>query len=253
MSADPLIYCLERLTDYRQFERLASDLMGNGVYPGIEPLGGTGDGGRDALHIQRDGKCTTGFAFSTRSDWAVKFRADCQRMSGAGHHLDKVVCVSTQEMSAAKKDELRGQVQAQYGWATDFYDIERIRLLLSGPLAFLVGKHPSIFPEPWFGRRGGEVVTNQQHDLVLIDHLATDHAFAVWLFGRLSAAGYSAWCSGMAPLAGENADASIRTLIRQRAVAYLPVLSAGSARDANLRSRMVIAAAGGARRARGTG
>ena len=50
MSADPIIYCLERLTDYRQFERLCSDVMAGSGYPNIEPIGGTGDRGRDAIH-----------------------------------------------------------------------------------------------------------------------------------------------------------------------------------------------------------
>ena len=49
MSADPIIYCPERLTGYAHFERLATDLMAGTEFAGIEPLGGTGDGGRDAL------------------------------------------------------------------------------------------------------------------------------------------------------------------------------------------------------------
>ena len=50
MSADAIVYCLEKLTDYLQFERLATDLMAGSGFPEIEPMGGTGDGGRDALH-----------------------------------------------------------------------------------------------------------------------------------------------------------------------------------------------------------
>ena len=38
MSADPIIYCLEQLTDYRQFERLCSDIMAGSGYENIEPL-----------------------------------------------------------------------------------------------------------------------------------------------------------------------------------------------------------------------
>ena len=107
---------------------------------------------------------------------------------------------------------------ATVGRPKEYYDIERIRVLLTGPLKSLVGKHPAIFVSPWFERRGGKLVTFEQRDLILIDHLPVNHAFASWLYGKLSAAGYSVWCHGLAPLAGENADASIRTLIRQRAV-----------------------------------
>ena len=73
------------------------------------------------------------------------------------------------------------------------------------------------------------------------DHLPSDHAFAAWLFGKLSTAGYSVWCYGLAPLVGENADESVRALIRQRAARYFPVLSSSSMRDPNLRGRMAVA------------
>ena len=49
MSADRITYCLERVSSYRDFERLCSGLLAGTDYPGIDPLGGTGDGGRD-LH-----------------------------------------------------------------------------------------------------------------------------------------------------------------------------------------------------------
>ena len=170
MSADPIIYCLERLTDYRQFERLASDLMAGTDYPGIEPLGGTGDGGRDALYIHRDKGTTIIFAYSVRSDWDTKLRADCERIAEMGHAANTIVFVSTQVIDVRQKDNMRAEIQERYGWSVEYYDIERIRVLLTGPLKSLVGQHPTIFVSPWFERRGGELVTHEQHDLVLIDH-----------------------------------------------------------------------------------
>src|SRR5438105_13004256 len=70
MAADLLVYCLEQVTDYDQFERLSHDLMALNGYPNIEPLGGSKDKGRDALHSDKnsDGK-TTVFAYSVREDW----------------------------------------------------------------------------------------------------------------------------------------------------------------------------------------
>ena len=41
VSADPIIYCLQQLTDYRQFERLCSDVMAGSGYATIDPLGGS--------------------------------------------------------------------------------------------------------------------------------------------------------------------------------------------------------------------
>ena len=242
MSADPIVYCLERLTDYAQFERLATDLMAGTDFPGIEPLGGTGDGGRDALHVHRTDGTVRVFAYSVRDDWEAKLRADCKRIAEGGHEADEVVFVSPRAMPVQRKERLRAELGAAYGWGTEFYDIERIRALLVGPLKTLIGQHPSIFVSPWFERRGGEVVSLAERNLVVVDHLAGDHAFAGWLFSRLSAAGYSVWCRGLAPLAGEDAHESISAIVRQRAVRYVPVLSVGSLDDSDLRSRMAIAA-----------
>ena len=241
MSADPILYCLERLTDYRQFERLASDLMAGTGYADIEPLGGSADGGRDALHICRYQGEITIFAYSVRRDWDVKLREDCERIARGQHDLDKVVFVSTQVIPARQRDKLRDELRENYDWSIEYFDIERLRVLLTGPLNHLVARHPAIFVAPWFDRRGGELVTFQQRDLILIDHLPSDHAFASWLFAKLSVAGYSVWCHGLAPLAGEDADASIRTLIQTRAARYLPVLSSDSVSDPDLRARITIA------------
>lgn len=242
MTADPIVYCLERLTDYAQFERLATDLMAGTDFPGIEPLGGSGDGGRDALHIHRKEGTVRVFAYSVRNDWETKLRQDCRRIAAAKHRPDEVVFVSTRAMSVQKRDDLRTEIRDTHGWETEFYDIERLRALLTGPLASLVGQHPSIFVSPWFERRGGEVVSHRFRDLIVIDHVAGDHAFAAWLFSRLSAAGYSVWCRGLAPLAGEDPHASILAIVQQRAARYLPVLSTTSVADPDLRSRTVIAA-----------
>lgn len=242
MSADPIIYCLERLTDYRQFERLASDVMATTDYPGIEPIGGSGDGGRDALHKCQDNGTTTIFTYSVRNDWQTKIRSDCRRIEDLGHTVDRIVFVSAQIIGASQRDKVRADLTNTYGWELEYFDLERLRVLLTGPLQHLVSKHSSIFVPPWFERRGGEIVTNRQLDLVLVDHVPSDHAFASWLFRRFSAAGYSVWCNGLAPLSGENADASVRTLIRLRAVAYLPVLSSKSLSDIEFAGRIAVAA-----------
>ena len=247
MSADPIVYCLERLTDYAQFERLATDLMAGTDFPGIEPLAGSGDGGRDALHVDRTDGTVRLFAYSVREDWERKLRADCRRIADGNHVADEVVFVATRAMPVQRRERLRKELGADYGWGIEFYDIERIRALLVGPLQALVAQHPSIFVAPWFERRGGEVVAFAERDLVVIDHLAGDHAFASWLFSRLSAAGYSVWCRGLAPFAGEDAHASIGALVRQRAARYVPVLSARSVDDSDMRSRMAIAGVEGDR------
>lgn len=88
MSADPILYCLELVSDYRDFERLCSALLSGTGYPGIDPLGGTGDEGRDAIvRIDEAGRRIS-FAYTVRSDWRVKLGADCKRVHEKGHSPD---------------------------------------------------------------------------------------------------------------------------------------------------------------------
>src|SRR5438093_5171338 len=99
MSADPIVYCLENLTDYPQFERLCSDVMNQSGFRDIEPLGGSSDRGRDALHISRAGpNDITIFAYSVRGDWQRKLlKEDCKRIQEEKHTLKRVVfaCAAT--------------------------------------------------------------------------------------------------------------------------------------------------------------
>ena len=217
--------------------------MANIDYPDIEPIGGTADGGRDALFINRNSGDITVFAYSARVDWEKKLREDCSRIAKLDIEPTAVVFVSTQVMSAQQKDRNKVTVHEDYGWSLIYFDVERIRVLLGSSLKPLLSKHPSIFVSPWFERRGGELVSYEQRDLVIIDHVYSDHAFANWLFRKLTLLGYSVWCHGLAPLAGENADASVRMLVKLRATRYLPVLSVEAIKDGDLLGRMAVAAA----------
>jgi len=85
MAADPIIYCLEQVTDYDQFERFCHDLMALSGYPDIEPLGGSKDKGRDALNVARNGQpLSTVFAYSVREDWFKKLREDADKVKKWG-------------------------------------------------------------------------------------------------------------------------------------------------------------------------
>ncbi len=236
MSADPIIYCLEHLTDYRQFERLCSDLMAGSGYEKIDPLGGTGDRGRDALHRSTSGDELTIFAYTVRTDWRKKLEHDCLRIQTEQHNPSKVVFVCTSAMTANEKDKTAAHVRAQYRWELEVYDLERLRMLLSSNLRHLVAQHPAVFCPPFFPRRGGLSVA-ESPDTVIIDHVVEDHALATWLARRLMLQGFLTWCHGTAPLAGENVDQSLRVLMQSRATQYLPVLSPSALSDRDFMDR----------------
>lgn len=240
MSADRIIYCLERLSDYRDFERLCSAMLAGGDYPGIEPLGGTGDGGRDAIiRVDESGRRIV-FAYTVRTDWRTKLRGDCARVRDRKHNPDVFVFACTEALDASDKDAAHELVRKEFGWRLDLYDIERLRVQLVGPQRYLVAQHPSIFTPTFFPQAGGQSLAESK-DTILIDHVDADHALATWLSRRLTLEGYRTWCRGTAPLAGENPDDSVRRLIDLRAIQYLPVLSTASLSDQLFLERCALA------------
>ncbi|RYG21762.1 MAG: hypothetical protein EON93_25655, partial [Burkholderiales bacterium] len=242
MSADRIVYCLERVSDYRDFERLCSALLASTDYPGIDPLGGTGDGGRDAI-IRTDGAGRRiVFAYTVRGDWDIKLKKDCNRVKQLNHDPSIFVFVCNESLNAAEKDRAHDLVAKTYGWTLDLYDLERLRVQLVGPQRHLLAQHPGIFTPSFFPQSGGQSLA-ESRDTILIDHVDTDHALATWLSRRLTLAGYRTWCRGTAPLAGEDPDASVRKLIELRGCQYLPVVSEASLADELLLERCALAAA----------
>ncbi|MGC2519702.1 MAG: hypothetical protein WA373_11430 [Burkholderiales bacterium] len=241
MSADSIIYCIERVSDYRGFERLCSAFLAGAGYPGIDPLGGTGDEGRDAIVRSDETGRKIGFAYTVRSDWRVKLASDCKRVHDKGHDPDVFVFVCTEALSASEKDFAHSFVAEKYGWKLDLFDLERLRVQLVGPQRHLIAQHPSIFTPPFFPQRGGQSIA-ESRDTLLIDHVASDHAVATWLSRRLSLAGFRTWCHGTAPLAGENSDETVRKLLELRASHYLPVVSTSSLSNGVFVERCTIAA-----------
>lgn len=240
MSADPILYCLERVSDYRDFERLCSVLLAGAGYPGIDPLGGTGDEGRDAIIRSDESGRKIGFAYTVRSDWRVKLGADCRRLLEKGHRLNAFVFVCTEALSASDKDFAHKFVAEKFGWTLDLFDLERLRVQLAGPQRHLLAQHSAIFTPPFFPQRGGQSVALSR-DTIVIDHVLADEALATWLARRLSLAGHRTWCRGTAPLAGENADETVRTLLETRASCYLPMITDTSLGDSVFLERCTIA------------
>src|SRR5436190_18424165 len=104
MSADPIVYCLEKLTDYYEFERLCHDLMALEGYPAIEPLGGFKDKGRDAVHVNRSTGQDNIFCYSVREDWRTKLEQDAAVSHKHRHKCERLIYVSTIAFSPNDRD-----------------------------------------------------------------------------------------------------------------------------------------------------
>ncbi len=241
MPTDPIVHCLQELTDYDAFEKLCNALMSGLGYPDIEPLGGRSDKGRDGLHFCERNNIKSIFAFSVRQDWLVKLNEDCNKIIVKYKHpCDELVYVTTANLTAAQRDKAIADVKANFGFALKIYGLERLRVQLAENQRHLIPQHPQIFCWPYFAFRGG-VSTAFGRDLVVLDHVPQDQTLAVWLARRLMLEGYAVWCNGLAPMAGESIDETLRMLIENRAIKYVPVISPSALDDADFLSRVVLA------------
>lgn len=247
MAADPLIYSLEHLTDYDQFERLCHDMMALDGYRNIEPIGGSKDKGRDAIHIDSSTDTVTIFAYSVREDWRKKLGQDSEKIPKHGHACNRLVFLSTATFTPSERDEAVQYIKDTYGWPLELYGLERLSSMLRSTHRELVGKHPQIFTPPFFPFAGG-LSLSFSPDHVVIDHVDADAGLAHWLSRRLTLAGFQVWCRGLAPLAGSSVNDTVRGLLNQRTFRYIPILSPDSLSDPEFTARRNMAlAVGGAR------
>ena len=248
MAADPIIYCLENLTDYDQFERLCHDMMSLDGFRGIEPLGGNKDKGRDAIHVDRTANNeVTIFAYSVREDWRDKLDEDSEKVHKHGHACQRVAFLCTAHFTATERDNAVKHTRTTYGWTLELYGLERLRTMLATTHRQLVAQHPQIFCPPFFPVAGGLSLAFSP-DHLIIDHVDADAALAHWLARRLTLAGYHVWCRGLAPLAGSSVTETIRGLLNNRAFRYISVLSPDSLADPDFTARRNIAQAVGQQR-----
>jgi len=241
MGADPIVYCLEQLTDYDQFERFCNDLMSAEGYKNLEPLGGRGDKGRDAIRICRtDPDDITIFAYSVREDWRRKLQQDAKRIKQVDHKLNRLIFCCTAHYNATERDEAIEFIQGNYGWVLELYGIERIRTLLSTVHERIITKHPHIFTPPFFPMAGGQQLSFAP-DLIIIDYSDSDETLASWLARKLKLHGYLVWCRSIDPVGGESVNDTTEALLEQRAAFCVSVLSQPAISDSDLSYRRAAA------------
>lgn len=240
MGADPVIYCLEQVTDYSQFERLCHDLMAQAGYPKLEPIGGTKDRGRDAIHSDTTTGTQAVFAYSVREDWRPKLEDDAAKVKKHGHACTRLVFLCTAAFTAGERDAAVKYIRDTYGWELELYGLERLAVMLRSTHRETLARHPQIFCPPFFPVAGG--LSIERHpDHVLIDHVDADGALAHWITRRLTLAGYNVWCRGLAPMAGASANDTIRSLLRARTFKYVGILSPAALASPDSNARRAIA------------
>lgn len=173
-SSDPIVQSLEAATDGHSFELLSSDILAGTNYPGIEPIGGTGDGGRDALYADLVNGSVTVCAFSIRQDWTTKLKQDCDRVRELSHQCDCFLFATSMQPTPDERDKAVKKVQETYGWPLELYGRERLATAIRGKLEHLIECHPSIFRTAQFRLAGGRLLETSKRDVLVVDHVDRD-------------------------------------------------------------------------------
>lgn len=239
MSADPIIYCLQELTDYDQFERLCHDLMASQGYPDIEPLGGSKDKGRDALHVSKDGTVITIFAYSVREDWKKKLDEDAEKVRNHDHPCTNLYFLTSEAVTSAERDTAIESIKEKYGWDLQVCSLERMRTLLTTICRHLIARHPQIFTPSLFPSSRG-TVTSEAMDYLVIDSAREDETLATWIARRLTATGYRVWSPNLSLLGGEEGDNAVEKMISEKAFRVLSLCSQASMQNPDLTARRVL-------------
>jgi hypothetical protein len=247
MAADPIVYCLEHLTDYAQFERLCHDLMALEDYPSIEPLGGFKDKGRDAIHVCDVSGQVSIFCYSVREDWRDKLEEDAKKIHDHKHACNKLVYLSTEDYTPTDRDNAIAFIKNEYGWTLEPYGRERMRTLLANRHRQLIARHPHIFTPAFFVDPPGAGSTGGC-DTLFLSYAQVDVALGTWLARRLIAEGYRVWCEDLSLLPGEQRQETIERVIQTRANRVLAVYSSASLDDANVNLQRTMAHAIGGQR-----
>ena len=239
MAANLTIYCLEEVTDYFQFERLCHDLMSLEGYNSIEPLGGSSDKGRDAIHVNKS-NVTTIFAYSVREDWRAKLAEDAKKVDKHGHACNEFVFITTAKVTASQRDEAVEYIKNEFGWQLEIFDVERLRILLDVSHPWIKKQHSSIFPREFLELQD-RIDDSTKRDHLFISSVDKDGVFADWLTRKLIAEGYLVWSERFQLLGGETYPDDIDDAIKNRTFRFIGLYSQASLKDPDVTRQRLLA------------
>jgi hypothetical protein len=125
MGWDIIEFALSTITDDTDFEKLAAEVMYQEGFPHIIPLGGTNDGGRDAIEerlYQSEGVVRTVFQFSLQEDYRGKIRQTAIRLAEVGIEYTELVYVTPRSISTEKQDEQKQRFRKEHGKVLSIFE-----------------------------------------------------------------------------------------------------------------------------------
>ena len=129
MSLDIVEIALSSLTDFEEFEKIASEIMRDEGYPAIKPLGGPGDLGRDAIqesYFISEGKNITVFQYTLQQYLPGKIKDTIDKLSKANIEYNKLVIVTPHSISITSQDKMKRDARKEYNCDLEIYERKTI-------------------------------------------------------------------------------------------------------------------------------
>ncbi|MEE9552807.1 MAG: hypothetical protein V3W18_00810 [candidate division Zixibacteria bacterium] len=118
MSLDIVEIALDNMTDFNDFEKLASEIMRDEGYPEIIPLGGKSDLGRDAIEerfLRCDSKILTVFQYTLQLNISLKIKETIEKLAEADISFGELVIVTPRKISTQRQDDLIDHARRKFG------------------------------------------------------------------------------------------------------------------------------------------
>jgi hypothetical protein len=239
VASNITIYCLEKITDYFEFERMCHDIMYLEGYHNIEPLGGFKDKGRDAIHVNKDDTVTI-FAYSVREDWRAKLAEDADKIRKHNHECDILIFVTTSPVSPGERDEAKNTILQEYDWQLELYSLERLRVLLDNAYSDIKRRYPQIFHPNLLSLSDNSNISDERK-YIFISYADSEKPLAVWLARKLTSLGYHVWCYDLPQIGGEFYPEDVDQAIKHHVFAYIAIYSSQYLKNPDLFRRQILA------------
>src|SRR4030042_5862910 len=129
MSLDIVEIALDGLTDYQEFEKIASEIMRDEGYPAIKPLGGLADRGRDAIqesYFVSEGRNIAVFQYTLQQYLPGKIKDTIDKLSEANIEYNELVIVTPHSISTERQDQMKRDTRKEYNVNIDIYERKTI-------------------------------------------------------------------------------------------------------------------------------
>jgi hypothetical protein len=126
---------LDKYTDSKAFENLATEIMREYGYTNIRQIGGVADDGQDASHIpfyfSDSTRIKTVFQYSLEKTTYAKIKRTINRLNEQKIEFDKFVYVTTVSLSEGQDKDIKSKIRIEFSLDIEIYDRKRLTPVLA--------------------------------------------------------------------------------------------------------------------------